>query len=130
LFEFLLHKSAVNLAADLAKKIFQSTGNDTDIRILSRMNIHTSIDENIKKDFYAIEMESLFKYLPFLTRMWRTIMGNIYVTKAEAEAFVAKKKWNKKSESTKPKQNKLQKEKSKLVEERMKQIEEMSKACL
>ena len=84
LYEFLLHKTAVNLAADLAKKIFQSTGNDTDIRILSRMNIQTSIDENIKKDFYAAEMESLFKYLPFLTRMWRTIMGNIYVTKAEA----------------------------------------------
>ncbi len=125
LFEFLLHKSAVNLAADLAKKIFQSTGNDTDIRILSRMNIHTSIDENIKKDFYAIEMESLFKYLPFLTRMWRTIMGNIYVTKAEAEQIRRQKEMEQKKRINEAKAKQIAKEKSKLVEERMKQIEEI-----
>lgn len=125
LYEFLLHKSAVNLAADLAKKIFQSTGNDTDIRILSRMNINTSIDENIKKDFYAIEMESLFKYLPFLTRMWRTLMGNIYVTKAEAEQIRRQKEMEQKKRINEAKAKQIAKEKTKLVEERMKQIDEI-----
>ncbi len=125
LYEFLLHKSAVNLAADLAKKIFQSTGNDTDIRILSRMNINTSIDENIKKDFYAIEMESLFKYLPFLTRMWRTLMGNIYVTKAEADQIRRQKEMEQKKRINEAKAKQIAKEKTKLVEERMKQIDEI-----
>jgi hypothetical protein len=125
LYEFLLHKSAVNLAADLAKKIFQSTGNDTDIRILSRMNINTSIDENIKKDFYAIEMESLFKYLPFLTRMWRTLMGNIYVTKVEAEQIRRQKEMEQKKRINEAKAKQIAKEKTKLVEERMKQIDEI-----
>ena len=129
LYEFLLHKTAVNLAADLAKKIFQSTGNDTDIRILSRMNIQTSIDENIKKDFYAAEMESLFKYLPFLTRMWRTIMGNIYVTKAEAEQIRRQKEMEQKKRINEAKAKQIAKEKSKLVEERMKQIEELEQGA-
>ncbi len=129
LYEFLLHKTAVNLAADLAKKIFQSTGNDTDIRILSRMNIQTSIDENIKKDFYAAEMESLFKYLPFLTRMWRTIMGNIYVTKAEAEQIRRQKEMEQKKRINESKAKQIAKEKSKLVEERMKQIEELEQGA-
>ncbi len=125
LYEFLLHKSAVNLAADLAKKIFQSTGNDTDVRILSRMNINTSIDENIKKEFYAIEMESLFKYLPFLTRMWRTLMGNIYVTKAEADQIRRQKEMEQKKRINEAKAKQIAKEKTKLVEERMKQIDEI-----
>jgi hypothetical protein len=129
LYEFLLHKTAVNLAADLAKKIFQSTGNDTDIRILSRMNIQTSIDENIKKDFYAAEMESLFKYLPFLTRMWRTIMGNIYVTKAEADQIRRQKEMEQKKRINEAKAKQIAKEKSKLVEERMKQIEELEQGA-
>ncbi|MBP9884775.1 MAG: hypothetical protein KBF93_00665 [Leptospiraceae bacterium] len=124
-FEFLLHRSAVNLAVDLAKKIYQSTGNDTDVRILSKMNINANLDENLKKDFYAIEMESLFKYLPFLTRMWRTIMGNIYVTKAEAEAIRRQKEMEQKKRINESKAKQIAKEKSKLVEERMKQIEEI-----
>lgn len=128
LFEFLLHKSAINLAADLARKIFQSTGNDTDIRILSRMNINTAIDENIKKDFYSAEMESLFKYLPFLTRLWRMIMGNIYVTKEEAEQIRRQKEMEQKKRITESKSKQIAKEKSRLVEERMKQIDEIEQA--
>ncbi|HNI87612.1 MAG TPA: hypothetical protein PKX55_05595, partial [Leptospiraceae bacterium] len=128
LFEFLLHKSAINLAADLARKIFQSTGNDTDIRILSRMNINTALDENIKKDFYSAEMESLFKYLPFLTRLWRMIMGNIYVTKEEAEQIRRQKEMEQKKRITESKSKQIAKEKSRLVEERMKQIDEIEQA--
>lgn len=128
-FEFLLHRSSVNLAVDLAKKIYQSTGNDTDVRILSKMNINANLDENLKKDFYAIEMESLFKYLPFLTRMWRTIMGNIYVTKAEAEQIRRQKELEQKKRINESKAKQIAKEKSKLVEERMKQIEEIEQGA-
>ncbi|MBP7280171.1 MAG: hypothetical protein KBA66_01245 [Leptospiraceae bacterium] len=129
-FEFLLHRSAVNLAVDLAKKIYQSTGNDTDVRILSRMNINTNLDENLKKDFNLIEMESLFKYLPFLTRMWRTIMGNIYVTKAEADQIRRQKEMEQKKRINDSKAKQIAKEKSKLVEERMKQIEEIEQGSV
>jgi hypothetical protein len=124
-FEFLLHRSSVNLAVDLAKKIYLSTGNDTDIRILSRMNINANLDENLKKDFYSIEMESLFKYLPFLTRIWRSLMGNIYVTKAEAEQIRRQKEMEQKKRINESKAKQIAKEKTKLVEERMKQIDEI-----
>ncbi len=128
LFEFVLHKSCANLAVDLAKKVYQSTGNDTDIRILNRMNISTSIDETLKKDFNKIEMESLFKYLPFLTRMWRTLLGNVYVTVQEANEIRARKDSEQKKRIIESKAKQIAKEKSKLIEERMKQIDDFENA--
>ena len=124
LFEFVLHKSCIKLAVELAKKIYMSTGNDTDIRILSRMNINTALDDTLKKDFNRIEMESLFKYLPFLTRFWRTLLGNIFVTKEEADEIRRRKDLEQKKRITESKAKQIAKEKSKLVEERMKQSED------
>lgn len=124
LFEFVLHKSCIKLAVELAKKIYMSTGNDTDIRILSRMNINTALDDTLKKDFNRIEMESLFKYLPFLTRFWRTLLGNIFVTKEEADEIRRRKDMEQKKRITESKAKQIAKEKSKLVEERMKQSED------
>lgn len=121
-FEFLLHKDCVNMAADLARKVFASTGNDTDIRILTRMNITGLLDENLKKDFSRAETESLFKYLPLLTRMWRLLMGNIFVTREEAEQIRIKKEMEQKKRINEAKSKIIAKEKSKIVEERMKQI--------
>ena len=94
------------------------------------MNINTNLDENLKKDFNLIEMESLFKYLPFLTRMWRTIMGNIYVTKAEADQIRRQKEMEQKKRINDSKAKQIAKEKSKLVEERMKQIEEIEQGSV
>jgi hypothetical protein len=128
LFEFVLHKSCATLAVDLAKKVYISTGNDTDIRILNRMNISTSVDETIKKDFNKIEMESLFKYLPFLTRMWRTLLGNIFVTQQEADEIRARKESEQKKRIVESKAKQIAKEKSKLIEERMKQIDDFESA--
>jgi hypothetical protein len=57
--------------------------------------------------------------------MWRTIMGNIYVTKAEAEQIRRQKEMEQKKRINEAKAKQIAKEKSKLVEERMKQIEEI-----
>ncbi|MCB1180104.1 MAG: hypothetical protein KDK36_21175, partial [Leptospiraceae bacterium] len=121
MYEFILHKNCVTSAIEHAKKIYESTDNDVDLRILSRMNIHSSLDAEKKKEFYSAEMASLFRYLPFFTRMWRMIMGNIYVTKEEADMIRAQKELEQKKRIEESKAKAIAKEKAKLVEERMKQ---------
>ncbi len=128
LFEFVVHKSCVNLAVELAKKVYMSTGNDTDIRILNRMNITTVLTDATKKDFNRIESESLFKYLPVLTRMWRMLLGNIFVTQAEADEIRRRKEMEQKKRINDSKAKSIAKEKTKLIEERMKQMDDIENA--
>ncbi len=128
LFEFVLHKASVTSAVEHAKKIFEATENDTDLRILSRMNVQAALDNDKKREFYSAEMTSLFKYLPFFTRFWRMIMGNIYVTKEEADLIRAQKELEQKKRIESSKAKVIAKEKARLVEERMKQPDKKDSA--
>ncbi len=64
--QYLLHKTALKEAIYLAKRLFEETGNDIEIRILSRMHIVDFIDDIQKKSFIEVEHYSFFKYLNIL----------------------------------------------------------------
>lgn len=120
LFEFVLHKKCVPSAVEHARKIYEATENDVDLRILARMNIDNYLDADKKKDFMNAETASLFRYLPFFTRMWRLLLGNIYVTKQEADMIRAQKELEQKKRIESAKAKAIAEEKSRLVDERMK----------
>ncbi|MEM7184913.1 MAG: hypothetical protein AAF518_28725, partial [Spirochaetota bacterium] len=82
-FEFILHKQCVKSAVNTAKKKYKVTGDDIDLRVLERMNIKNLLENDEQKELDRLEIESLFKYLPFMTRMWRMLMGNIYLKPEE-----------------------------------------------
>ncbi|MCB1142694.1 MAG: hypothetical protein H7A24_04355 [Leptospiraceae bacterium] len=120
LFEFVLHKNNIAQAITNARQLFEVSENDTELRILGRMNILSSVGDSAKNEFLAAELNSLFKYLPFLTRLWRSITGNIYVTKKEADLIRAQKEVEQKKRIAQSKSKLIEKEKQKLIEERMK----------
>lgn len=128
LFEFVLHKKCIPLAIEHAKKIYEATENDVDLRILSRMNVYEHLNPDQKRDFVNIETTSLFKYLPFFTRLWRLLFGNIYITKEEAEKIKVQKEIEQKKRIEASRAKAIAEEKAKLVQERMKQREKESTA--
>lgn len=81
---YLLHKNSLKDAIYLAKRLFEETGNDIEIRVLSRMHVMDFIDDVQKKNFLEIETISLFKYLNILIRFWRSLFGTKHVTEVEA----------------------------------------------
>lgn len=123
LFEFVLHKKCVQLAVEHAKRIYEATENDVDLRILSRMNVYEHLNNDQKRDFINIETRSLFKYLPFFTRLWRLLFGNIYVTKEEAEKIKIQKEIEQKKRIEASRAKIIAEEKAKLIQERMKERE-------
>lgn len=127
-YEFILHKNCVKQAITQAKKIYNSTGVDTEIRILNKMNVMKLLNKEEQKDFIDVESESLFKYLPFFVRMWRRLLGNIYVTKEEAKNIRIQLEKEQKKRIIESKQKSIEKEKAKLAEERMKQRDSSEKA--
>ena len=122
-YEFILHKSCIKKAVENAKKEYRISGNDVMIRILEKMNVMSFLDADGKKEFYQIENESLFKYLPFFTRMWRTLLGNIYVTQEEAAVIRNAQKEEQKKRIMQSKVKIIQKEKTRIAEERLKSNE-------
>ncbi|MCB1191412.1 MAG: hypothetical protein H7A23_19770 [Leptospiraceae bacterium] len=126
-YEFILHKKCVKQAIAQAKKVYNSTGVDTDVRILNKMNVMKLLDKDEQKEFIGVESESLFKYLPFLVRMWRRLFGNIFVTKEEAQAIRVQLEMEQKKRIIESKQKVIEKEKSKLAEERIKRKETTEK---
>jgi len=123
LFEFVLHKKCIPAAVEHAKKIYEATENDVDLRILTRMKVENYLDPDKKREFLNIETASLFRYLPFFTRIWRLLLGNIYVTKQEAEMIRIKKEMEQKKRIEAAKAKAIAEEKSRLIEERMKKRE-------
>lgn len=119
-FEFILHKDSLNQAVKMAKKEFQITGNDTYLRVLERMNAKNLLSNEDKKELERLEQESLFKYLPFLVRMWRTIFGNISLKPEEIKMLKKEQEEGQKKRIMESKMKVIQKEKTRIAEERMK----------
>jgi hypothetical protein len=126
LYEFVLHKNCANVAVDNAKKLFEIAENDTELRVLQRMNVAVHLDNTKKQEFQNSEFASLFKYLPLLTRLWRMMLGNIFVTREEADLIRAQKEMEQKKRVAEAKAKAIAKEKAKLVDERMKLSEKTS----
>ncbi|EMJ96712.1 hypothetical protein [Leptospira alstonii] len=122
LYNYVLHKLAISGAVEAAKKTFASTGNDTEIRILDRMKVRDMIeDKDLAASFDKLELSSLFKYLPFFTRFWRNIFGNVTVHKAEVEQIRAHNTIELNKRVVEARSKKIQEDASKLAEKRVKE---------
>ncbi|UOG50661.1 hypothetical protein [Leptospira noguchii] len=122
LYHYVLHKLAVSGAIEAARKIFASTGNDNEIRILDRMRIKDFIeDKELATAFDKLELSSLFKYLPFFTRLWRNIFGNVTVHKSEADQIKAHNTIELNKKIIEVRSKKIQEDATKLAEKRLKE---------
>ncbi|MBM9578012.1 hypothetical protein JWG45_12720 [Leptospira sp. 201903070] len=129
LYTYVLHKLSISGAIEAARKVFSATGNDSEIRILDRMKIRDFIDNrDLVATFDKIEISSLFKYLPFFTRLWRNIFGNATVHKYEAEQIRAHNAVELNKRVTEARTKKIQEDASKLAEKRVKEKEAKEQA--
>ncbi|ALE41633.1 hypothetical protein LEP1GSC034_1100 [Leptospira interrogans str. 2003000735] len=122
LYHYVLHKLAISGAIEAARKTFASTGNDNEIRILDRMRIRDFIeDKELVTSFDKLEISSLFKYLPFFTRLWRNIFGNVTVHKSEADQIKAHNTIELNKKIVEVRSKKIQEDATKLAEKRLKE---------
>ncbi|MDI7217237.1 hypothetical protein QMN07_06855 [Leptospira santarosai] len=124
LYNYVLHKLSISGAIEAAKKTFASTGNDNEIRILDRMKVKDFIeDRDLISSLDQLELSSLFKYLPFFTRLWRNIFGNVTVHKSEMEQIRAHNTIELNKRIVEARSKKIQGDMSKLAEKRVKEKE-------
>jgi len=123
---YLLHKNCLKDAIYLAKRLYEETGNDIEVRILSRLHIMDFIDEIQKKNFHEIETISLFKYLNILIKIWRSFFGNKHVSEIEAARLKNNIDINQKKRIALTKAREIDEETAKRVEAKMKDQKEES----
>lgn len=126
--EFILHKSCIPQAIESAKRSFQIKKSDLEIRVLNLMNVSVLLnDDSARRILEEVEAQSLFQFLPFFTRLWRMIMGNMVVHKFEIPAIKARLQIQLNKDLATQKAIKLNLEKEKLVKARLKEREEAEK---
>ena len=124
LYIFVLHKDCISGAVETAKRVFAATGNDSEIRVLAKMNIRDMMESReASSQFEKLEYSSLFKYLPFITRFFRSLFGNNVVHRFEAEEIRARLAAEQNKKILEAKTKVAQEEKVKLVERRVKDRE-------
>ena len=123
---YLLHKNCIKEAIYLAKRLYEETGNDIEIRILSRMHIMDFIDDVQKKNFHESETISLFKYLNIFIKIWRSLFGNKHVSEIEAAKLKSSIDIEQKKRIALTKAREIDEETAKRVEAKMKDQKEVS----
>ncbi|TGK41461.1 hypothetical protein [Leptospira andrefontaineae] len=124
LYVFVLHKDCINGAVETAKRVFAATGNDSEIRVLAKMNIRDMMESReASSQFEKLEYSSLFKYLPFITRFFRSLFGNNVVHRFEAEEIRARLASEQNKKILEARTKVAQEEKVKLAERRVKDRE-------
>ncbi|XDD52281.1 hypothetical protein AB3N59_18235 [Leptospira sp. WS92.C1] len=124
LYSYVLHKLSISGAIEAARRVFAATGNDSEIRILDRMKVRDFLENrDVTAAFDTLELSSLFKYLPFFTRLWRNIFGNAAVHKFEAEQIRAHNTVELNKRVMEARTKKIQEDASKLAEKRVKEKE-------
>ncbi|GBF51937.1 hypothetical protein LPTSP4_34750 [Leptospira ryugenii] len=123
--EFILHKACIEGAIDSAKKSYIAKKADLEIRVLALMNVTVHLmEEGPKRILEEIEAQSLFGFLPLLTKIWRMIIGNPTVHRHEVPAIKARLQQQLNKDLATQKAVKLAKEKERIVKERLKEREE------
>lgn len=126
--EFVLHKACIPLAIESAKRSFQIKRSDLEIRVLNLMNVFVHLnEEGPKRILEEIEAQSLFQFLPFFTRLWRMIMGNMTVHKFEIPTIKAKLQVQLNKDLAVQRAQKISLEKDRLVKARIKEKEDLEK---
>ncbi|WP_411821364.1 hypothetical protein [Leptospira sp. 'Mane'] len=126
--EFILHKGCVQQAIDSAKRSFATKRSDLEIRVLNVMNVTVHLmEEGPKRIFEEIEAQSLFQFLPFLTKLWRTMIGSNTVHKHEIPAIKARLQQQLNKDLVAQKNIKIAQEKERIVRARLKEKETQEK---
>ncbi len=124
MYVFVLHKECVQGAVETAKRVFTATGNDSEIRVLGKMNIRDFLESReANAQFEKLEYSSLFKYLPFLTRFLRSLFGSMVVHRFEAEEIRARLAAEQNKKVLEAKTKAAQEEKVRIAERRIKDRE-------
>lgn len=123
---YVLHKNSVKEAIYLAKRLYEDTGNDLEIRVLSRMHIVDSLDEIQKKTFMEVETLSLFKYLNIFVRIWRTLFGKNNISEVEAELLRSRLDQSQKRSIELFKAKEIEEETKRRVQEKLKSSKQES----
>jgi uncharacterized protein YjgD (DUF1641 family) len=124
-FEYILHKDGIKSAIESAKRVFSVSGNDSEITILRLMDVISNIDEpDVVKSFEDVESSALFKHLPFLTWLWRMLMGNKKVHKFEATSIRNAVIKNVKQQVADQRAKHIAKKRTEIAEERIKKENE------
>ncbi|BDA80727.1 hypothetical protein LPTSP3_g36570 [Leptospira kobayashii] len=126
--EFILHKGCVQQAIESAKRSFATKRNDLEIRVLNVMNVTVHLmEEGPKRIFEEIEAQSLFQFLPFLTKLWRMMIGSNTVHKHEIPAIKARLQQQLNKDLVAQKNIKIAQEKERIVRARLKEKEVQEK---
>ncbi|TGN14577.1 hypothetical protein [Leptospira ilyithenensis] len=126
--EFILHKGCILQAIESAKRNFAAKRNDLEIRVLNVMNITVHlVEEGPKRIFEEIEARSLFQFLPFLTKLWRMMIGSNAVHKHEIPAIKARLQQQLSKDLVAQKNIKIAQEKERIVRARLKEKEVQEK---
>lgn len=120
---YVLHKTSVKEAIYLAKRLYEETGNDLEVRILSRMHILDNLDEIHKKSFMEVETFSLFKYLNIFVKIWRMIFGKNRISEVEAELLRSKLDQEQRRKIEVLRTKEIEEETKRRVQEKMKRSE-------
>lgn len=81
--DFYLHKSCVADAIKAAREGFDSSGDDTQVKILSAMGLEKYLDKDQYKAFLDLEQRVLFQKVPLLQKMWRMLFGRTKLDQKE-----------------------------------------------
>jgi hypothetical protein len=126
--EFILHKGCIEAAIDSAKRNFALKKADLEIRVLNLMNVTVHLnEEGPKRILEEIEAQSLFPFLPLLTKLWRMIIGSVIVHKHEIPPIKARLQQQLNKDLATQKTIKLAQEKERIVKARVKEKEEKEK---
>jgi len=126
--EFLLHKGVISKAIESAKQKYVNKKNDIELRILSLMNVYQFIeDEGGKRILQELENQSLFSFLPFFTKLIRSLFGSRKVLNHEAQIIKAKLKAQLSKDLQAQKTKKIQQEKERIALQRVKEKEDQEK---
>jgi hypothetical protein len=82
-FTFLLAKQKVYPAVISARKILDEKGDETEVRILSAMEVGRYLEGDQLRAFEDLEDRIFFDRLPFFVRLWRSLFGRRRLTKEE-----------------------------------------------
>lgn len=86
--EYVLHKENIPIAVENARNLYATTKKDTEITILRCMNALDYVDNAaIVQVFEEVENQAYFRYLPFLTWLWRMITGRKMILPHEADSI-------------------------------------------
>lgn len=121
LYDFVLHKNVLPDAVKHAREAFDAAGDDTEVQILTAMNVDQHLDKDQLKAFMDLEQRVMFTRLPFFVRLWRSMFGSGKLAPAEMAKIKQKVMKDQTDAKVKIQTEEARQARKKLVSERLKE---------